>query len=284
MPTAVIEVEPISGALGAEIGGVDLSQALGEDVFARVHAALLEHGVIFFRGQQLTPAAQIDFARHFGELDVHPIVNSMEGYPEVVRAWKPVGESASFGTGWHSDNSFFACPSLATVLYGVTVPPHGGDTLFASMEKAYEALSRPMRDWLDGMQAVHSAAIAYDPKTTGKEKYEGDAAISYRFSETIYEEVEHPIVRRHPDTGRPSLFVNQMFTQRIVGLNANESEAVLSLLYDHCTQPDFTCRFRWQQGSVAFWDNRSVQHYALDDYREFERLMLRVTIQGDRPR
>ena len=279
-----IQVMPLSGALGAEISGVDLSPSLEDAVFAQIQAALLDHSVIVLRDQQLTPEAQIAFSRRFGELDIHPIVNSMEGYPEVVRVLKPAGESASFGTGWHSDNSFFECPSLGTVLYGVTVPPYGGDTLFASMERAYDALSDTMKGWLDGMTAVHSAAIAYDPRTTGKEKYEGNAPITYRFSETIDDEVEHPIVRTHPETGRKSIFVNQMFTQRVVGLTNGESAAVLSFLYEHCTCPDFTCRLSWQPGSLTVWDNRCVQHYALDDYHEFERVMHRVTIRGDRPR
>ncbi len=277
-------MQPISGALGAEIGGVDLSQALDETTFEEIHAALLDHAVLFFRDQTLTPEALIDFSRRFGEPDIHPIVEAMDGYPEVVRNWKPAGESASFGTGWHSDNSFFECPSMATALFGITVPPHGGDTLFASMEGAYDALSEEVKTWLDGLVAVHSAAIAYDPKTTGEAKYRGEAAINYRFSETIYDEVEHPVIRRHPETGRRSIFVNQMFTQRLVGLNRNESDAMLAFLYEHCTRPDFTCRFRWRQGSLALWDNRCVQHYALDDYQQFERLMHRVTIQGDRPR
>jgi len=277
-----ITIHPVSGALGAEITGVDLS-SLNDADFETVHQALLNHEVIFVRDQQLTPTQLVAFASRFGELDVHPIVNAMDGHPEVVRAWKPAGESASFGTGWHSDNSFFECPSLGTVLYGVVIPQYGGDTLFASMGRAYEQLSDTMKAWLEGMTAVHSAAAAYDPKTTGKDKYEGKAAITYRFSETIYEEVEHPVARTHPETGRKSLFVNQMFTQRIVGLERAESAALLSFLYDHCSKLDFTCRFRWQPGSVAVWDNRCVQHYALDDYQEFERDMHRVTIQGDRP-
>ncbi len=284
METASLTVQPVSGALGAEVGGVDLARPLDDETLGEIRGALLDHAVVFFRDQELTPEALIEFARRFGELDVHPIVESMEGYPELVRAWKPAGESASFGTGWHSDNSFFERPSMGTVLWGMTIPPHGGDTLFASMEKAYDALSEELKSWLDGLSAVHSAAIAYDPKTTGEAKYRGEAAINYRFSETIYEEVEHPVVRRHPETGRLSIFVNQMFTQRLVGLNRTESDAILAFLFEHCTRPDVTCRFRWREGSLAFWDNRCVQHYALDDYQQFERLMHRVTIHGDRPR
>jgi taurine dioxygenase len=270
--------------MGAEITGVDLSKPLAEGAFETVRQALWDHGAIFFRDQTLPPHAQLAFARQFGELDVHPIVNGMEEHPELVRVWKPAGQSASFGVGWHSDNSFFPEPSLGSVLYGVTIPPYGGDTLYASMERAYEALSPTLKEFLGGLRAVHSASRAYDPAVTGTAKYEGNAPISYRYSDSIHDEVEHPVVRTHPETGRRSLYVNAMFTTRIVGLAPAESDALLGFLYEHAARPDFTCRFRWSPGAVAVWDNRCVQHYAMDDYRDFERLMFRVTIRGDRPR
>ncbi len=278
-----IEVRPVSGALGAEIGGVDLAKPLEAPVFAEIHRAFLEHAVVFFRSQDLSPEAQVAFARRFGPLDVHPIVNAMQGHPEVLRVLKPAGEPASFGTGWHSDNSFFEKPSLASMLYALRVPPYGGDTLFAAMEKAYDALSNPMKRLLEGLVAVHSASGAYDPAVTGEAKYQGEAPITYRHSEVLHQEVEHPVIRTHPETGRRSIYVNQMFTQRIRGVRESESDALLAFLYDHCARPEFGCRFRWEAGSTALWDNRCVQHYALDDYREFERLMHRVTISGDRP-
>jgi taurine dioxygenase len=278
-----LEARPLAGALGAEISGMDLSKPLDSGVFDEIHAALLRHGVVFFRDQRLTREAQLDFARRFGEPDVHPIANGMEEYPELIRVLKPAGEAAFFGTSWHSDNSFLEKPSALTILYGERVPPVGGDTLFASMEKAHDALSEPMRVFLRPLVAVHSAARAYDPRTTGEAKYRGETAITYTFSDSIYEEVEHPVVRTHPETGRRSLYVNPMFTQRIVGLAPHESEALLAMLHAHATRPDFTCRFRWESGSVAVWDNRCVQHYAIDDYRDFERVMYRVTIQGTRP-
>jgi len=207
----------------------------------------------------------------------------MQEHPEVIRVLKPAGEEAFFGTSWHTDNSFFERPSALTILYGEEVPPYGGDTVFASMQAAYESLSQPMQAFLEPLLAVHGAASAYDPRTTGDAKYRGEAAITYTYSDAIYDEVEHPVVRTHPETGRRSLYVNPMFTQRIVGLAPNESEAVLDMIHAHATRPDFTCRFRWEPGSVAIWDNRCVQHYAVDDYRDFERVMYRVTIQGDRP-
>ncbi len=284
MDAPALQVHPVSGALGAEISGVDLAKPLDDATFEAIHRAFLEHGAIFFRDQELRPDAQLEFARRFGELDVHPIVDGLEDHPELVRVFKPAGASASFGVGWHSDNSFFDEPSLGSVLYGVTIPPYGGDTLYASMERAYDALSPTLREMLAPLRAVHSAAKAYDPAVTGSSKYEGEGPITYRMSEAVYQTAEHPVVRTHPETGRPSLYVNAMFTDHIVGLERAESDALLGFLYEHCTRPDFSCRFRWSPGSVAVWDNRCVQHYAMDDYREFDRLMYRVTVRGDRPR
>ena len=278
-----IQERPLSGVLGAEVEGVDLSAPLADDMFARVRESLLRNGVICLRDQKLSREGQIQFARRFGECDIHPIANAMEGHPEMIRVLKPAGEPAYFGTSWHSDNSFFEKPSAITILYAETVPPRGGDTLFASMEKAYETLSPPMKQFLAPLTAAHCAARGYDPRTTGEAKYRGETAISYRYSESIYDEVEHPVVRTHPETGRKSLYVNAMFTERIVGLEAHESQALLPMLYQHCTRPEFTCRVQWRPGTVTIWDNRSVQHYALDDYQQFERVLYRVTIRGTRP-
>jgi len=202
----------------------------------------------------------------------------------MLRVHKPVGERAFFGTSWHTDNTFFAKPSAVTLLYGVTIPPIGGDTLFASCEAAWERLSPPLQSMLRGLRAVHSAGRAYDPATTGTAKYEGRAAINYRYSDAIYDEVEHPVVRTHPQTGRQGLFVNPMFTERIAGLSSDESRAILDLLYAHSVRPEFTCRVRWTPGTLTLWDNRCTQHYALDDYPDHERLMFRVTVGGDEPR
>ena len=183
MTASRIETRPISGALGAEVVGVDLTGPLDDVTFGAVRRAFADFGVLCFREQHITPEQQVAFARRFGALDVHPIVNGTADIPELVRVLKPAGESACFGVGWHSDNSFFEKPSLGSVLYGVTIPPYGGDTLYASMEKAYASLSEPMQGFLDGMMAVHSASRAYDPKTTGEHKYRGEAPITYRFDE-----------------------------------------------------------------------------------------------------
>jgi len=270
--------------LGAEVLGIDLSRPLADDVFGEIHQAFLDHAVLAFRDQELERDAQLAFARRFGEPEVHPIVDGTEAHPEVIRVLKPAGDSASFGTGWHTDNTFFEKPSLCTVLYGATIPPYGGDTLFASTERAFEALSPTFQALLTGLRAVHSASRAYDPTVTGEEKYRGDAPLRYRYSDAVTAEVEHPVVRTHPDTGRRAIFVNPMFTQRISGMREEESRALLGFLFEHCARPDFGCRVRWEAGSLVMWDNRCVWHYAMDDYQQFERLMYRVTIAGDRPR
>ncbi len=278
-----IDVRPLTGHLGAQIDGIDLGTSLDDTAFAALRTALWDHGVLVLRDQQLGHREHLALARRFGEPEIHPIAIGMDEHPEILRVYKPKGESACFGAGWHTDNTFFERPSLVTVLYGVTVPTHGGDTLFASTVRAAETLSEPMKAFLSGLQAVHSASSAYDPAVTGEAKYKGEAAINYRYSEVIHEEVVHPVIRTIPETGRKSLFVNPMFTQRIEGLEADESRALLDFLYAHTVTPDFTCRIRWEPGTVVMWDNRVTQHYAVNDYQEFERLMFRVTIQGERP-
>ena len=278
-----IDVHPLAGSLGAELSGVDVGAVLDDATLREIRDAVLRYGVLVLREQKLTREAQLAFARRLGTPEVHPIANGMAEHPEVIRVLKPAGERAFFGTSWHTDNSFFERPTSFTILYGETVPPVGGDTIYASMELAYETLSAPMKALLDPLVAVHSASRAYDPRTTGDAKYNGEAPITYTYSDAIYDEVEHPVVCTHPETGRKSLYVNAMFTQRIVGLASHESDALLAMLYAHVARPEFSCRLRWAPGSLALWDNRSVQHYAIDDYADFERVMYRVTLAGTRP-
>ena len=281
--TTDLQIRGLSGALGAEIRGLDLDAPLSDSREDALLEAFYRYGVLCLRDQKLGHESQIRLARIFGEPDVHPIAKGLEAHPEIIRVLKPAGEQAFFGTAWHTDNSFFEQPSAVTVLYGVQVPPVGGDTVYASMERAWLSLSEPMKRFLEPLRAVHSARTAYDPRTTGDAKYRGEAAIEYTYSDAIYEEVEHPVVRTHPVTGRKSLYVNEMFTQRIVGLSDPESSALLAMLFDVATRPDNTCRLRWEEGTVAIWDNRWLQHYAIDDYAEHERLMFRVTVGGERP-
>ena len=274
-------IQPLTGACGAEISGVKLNDLSNEE-FSGIHNALVNHGALFFRNQVITLDEQVAFGRRFGPLEVHPIVDGMSDAPEITRVLKPAGESASFGTGWHTDNSFFAEPSMGSVLYGKTIPPFGGDTLFANQYLAYERLSDRMKEMLDGLNAVHSASRAYTTEST-KDKYAKDAAITYTWDDSIMDEVIHPVVRTHPVTGRKALYVNDMFTLRFEGMSEAESQPLLSFLCQHATKPEFCCRFRWTENTIAIWDNRCMQHYAVDDYKDYERLMFRVTIEGDRP-
>jgi len=277
------EIRGLAGALGAELRGLDLARPLAASARAALDDALHRYGVLCIRDQALDADRLLAFARTLGEPDVHPIAKGMPDHPELIRVLKPAGERAFFGTSWHTDNSFFERPSALTLLYAEKVPPVGGDTVFASMERAWQSLSEPLRRFLEPLAAVHSASSAYDPKTTGEAKYRGETAIQYRYSERIYDEVVHPVMRTHPVTGRRSLYVNPMFTQRIVGLSKPESASLLALLHDLSTRPEHTCRIQWAEGTLAIWDNRWLQHYAIDDYADHERIMLRATIAGDRP-
>lgn len=278
-----ITVRPMAGALGAELAGVDVAEELDDATLAALRTAILDHGVVVLRDQKLSREAQLAFARRLGTPEVHPIANGMAEHPEIIRVLKPAGENAFFGTSWHTDNSFFEKPTSFTILYGETVPEVGGDTIYASMERAWATLSAPMQRFLEPLQAVHCAGRAYDPRTTGTAKYEGKAPITYTYSDEIWNEVLHPVVRTHPETGRKSLYVNPMFTQRIAGLERHESDAILALLHAHAARIELQCRLRWTPGSLAIWDNRSVQHYAIDDYADSLRVMYRVTLEGTKP-
>jgi taurine dioxygenase len=278
--TRTIDIQPIAGALGAEIHGVDLTRELTNSEFDAVHRAFLDHHVIFFRDQaNLSPDQQKAFARRFGSLNVHPYVKGMSGHPELLEIIKEPEERTNFGGGWHSDMSFLEEPALGSVLYGIEIPPFGGDTLFANQIAAFEALSKGMQDMLSGLTAIHSASREY-----GTEGYSAKARSSMQASQAPdAPEFEHPVVRTHPETGRRGLYVNPAFTLRFSGMTRRESRPLLNFLFDHSREERFTCRFRWQANSVAFWDNRCVWHYALNDYAGHRRHMRRATINGDRP-
>lgn len=275
-----IEIKRVAGALGAEITGIDLSENLSNEVFSDVHQAFLDHQVIFFRDQKVTPEQQKAFGRRFGSLNVHPYVKGMDDHPEVMEIIKEPEDKINFGGGWHSDMSFQEKPALGSVLYGLEVPEFGGDTLFASQYAAYDALSDAMKDLLDGLYAVHTAEREYSAQGNSAQKRESMAIEQAGNDVPAY---EHPVVRTHPETGRKALYVNGAFTMRFKGMSKRESRPLLEFLVDHCAQEQFTCRFRWQNGSIAFWDNRCVQHFALNDYHGQRRHMRRVTINGDKP-
>lgn len=265
-----IQANPLTPTIGAEITGIDLSIPLSDQQFHEIHHAFTQHLVIFFREQNLTTEQHKTFGRRFGELHVHP-VSQMPGHPEILEIKADENSTWIAGEVWHSDVTCLAEPPLGSILYISEVPENGGgDTLFSNMYRAYELLSDPMRNFLDGKMAVHEGAQVF----VGRQG--NDAGKEYPVS-------EHPIIRTHPVSGRKSLFVNRNFTTRIVGLNKNESDAVLQMLYQHMERDDLKCRFKWRPGSIAFWDNRCTQHQAMWDYFPQKRYGQRVTIAGDRP-
>jgi taurine dioxygenase len=268
-----IDIVKVTPHCGAEVRGIDLSQPLDDAAAGALGRALSEHCVLFFRDQSLTPEQQKSLGRRFGSLHLHPAFpDILEGHPEIMVIRADENTKRIAGEDWHSDVSCDAEPPLGSILYMQEVPPVGGDTLFASMYAAYEALSAPMRQFLTGLTALH------DGEATYRGRYEG-----MKNADKPYPATEHPVVRTHPLSGRPALFVNRIFTKRIVQLAERESDALLAMLFQHIEIPEFQCRFQWAPGSVAFWDNRCTQHHALWDYYPHRRRGLRVTIQGERP-
>ena len=271
-----IEVRPLTATVGAEIVGVDLRQPLDSGTVRSIESALLEHGVIFFRGQDIDAAQQKRFARHFGEISIPPFAPRYGADPEfiVLDQLSPKGEGAD---AWHSDNTFMQEPPMGSILKAVQLPSVGGDTCFASMFAAYEALSEPIRRLIDGLEAVHDLT-----KPLQKAIAAGHSTADLAELQAKWPPVRHPVVRTHPVSGRKALFVNANSTTQLLGLTERESDLLLPFLIDHARDPLFQCRFRWDTNSIAFWDNRSVQHYAVPDYGE-RRIMHRVTLAGDRP-
>ncbi len=272
MTYASIQVEKLTPNAGAEIRGADLSQPLDERTFKEIHAALIDNGVIFFRDQHLTPAQQKAFGRLFGELHMHPAApKEVPEHPEILVIHADENSKHVAGENWHSDVSCDLEPPMGSILYMHELPPVGGDTLFASMYAAYEALSEPMKRFLEPLTAMHE----------GEHVYRGRYGVDDRGK--VFPKAEHPVIRTHPVSGRKALYVNGGFTTRIKQLPRPESDAVLQFLYRHVETPEFHCRFRWQVNSVAFWDNRCMQHHAMWDYYPQRRHGHRVTIKGDKP-
>jgi len=269
-----IAVRRLTRHIGAEITGIDLGRGWDEPAFARIHQALMDHGVVFLRDQTLDIDQQLAFASRFGTPAYSKKLPMYDERHETVSLLENDGSRIAVGARWHTDNTDWREPPMGALLFCEVAPSVGGDTVFASMYAAYEALSPRMQSILDGMRALHDNSLVQ--KTyggTGTLRTEGTA---------VGAPVEHPIVRTHPVTGRKALFVNAVYTRRIVGLSEAESDALLGMVYRHLERPEFQCRFRWQADSLAIWDNRCVQHYAVDDYQELRR-MRRVQILGDRP-
>ncbi|SJZ53453.1 taurine dioxygenase [Enhydrobacter aerosaccus] len=271
-----IEVRPVAGALGAEIFGVDMARDLEDEVVGEVRQALLDHLVIFLRDQKVTPQQQLAFARRFGEPVEYPQLKGLPEAPMITPVVKLEHERHNFGGIWHADTTYMERPPMGTMLLAREVPPYGGDTMFANQYLAYESLSDGLKQTLEGLIGVSSSAKAEVTKTREDRMKEAGAELKVLTA-------EHPIVRTHPETGRKALFTSDAHTACIKGWTEKESAPLLRFLWEQQTKPEFTCRFRWQVGSVAFWDNRCTMHNPINDYHGFRRVMHRVTLAGDRP-
>ncbi|MCU1716702.1 taurine dioxygenase [Pseudomonas sp. 5P_3.1_Bac2] len=275
-----IQITQLSTALGAQIDGIDISQPLTSEQQQLIAQALLKHQVLFFRNQPITPPQQASFARQFGDLHIHPLYPNIPEQPEVLvldTAETDVRDNAI----WHTDVTFLEQPAMGAVLAAKLLPEFGGDTLWASSSAAFEALSKPLQQLLDGLSATHDFTRSFPLVRFGNTP---DALERYHEVQRKHPPLSHPVVRTHPVTGRKGLFVNEGFTTRINELEEHESTALLNFLFAHSTRPEFTVRWRWQANDIAFWDNRITQHYAVDDYRPNRRVMHRATILGDTPR
>ena len=266
----------IAGALGAEIEGVDLRGPLSKDLVAGIRAAWLEHLVVFFRGQDLTLAQYMAFAEKLGEPVEYPMVQGLEGYPKIIEVKKLEHERVNFGGIWHTDTAYLERPPMASMLLAREIPPFGGDTLFANMYLAFDSLSEGLKRLLSGLKAVNSSEKA-DASKTREDRIKGSEKEKKTFL------AEHPVVRTHPETGKKALYVNVGHTVRFAGWTEQESAPLLNYLFQHQIRPEFTCRFSWQPGSIALWDNRCAQHNPVNDYHGYRRVMHRITLAGDRP-
>ena len=278
MAAEAIAVAPVAGAIGAEISGIDLAQELSDGSVAAIRQALLDHLVVFFRDQELTPRQIMAFARRFGEPVTYPFVKGLDDFPEITPILKREGDRSNFGGLWHSDTTYQEVPPMGTILYGIEIPPYGGDTEFANQYLAYETLSAPLRGFLDRLKAVNVSGKGATQKTRDEMMKQAPAGLKGdELSAT------HPVVRTHPETGRKALYVNLAHTTHFEGMTEEESQPILDFLFRHQVKAEFTCRFRWAPGSVAFWDNRCTQHNPINDYHGHRRLMHRVTLAGSVP-
>jgi taurine dioxygenase len=276
MRNARFDIRPSSPVVGAEILGVDLSRPLTPEETGELREALNEHGVIFFRDQELTPEQHIAFAERFAPINVNRFFRSAPGHPQIAEVRKEPDQTTNIGGGWHTDHSYDEAPALGSILLAREVPDHGGDTMFASMHHAYEALSDGLKRTLEGLRAVHSSRHVFGAAA----RYAKETAGRIGNSEHANQDAVHPVVVRHPETGRKTLYVNAAFTTHFEGWTEKESRPLLDYLYAHAAQPQFHMRFQWRKGSIAFWDNRATWHFAINDYHGERRLMHRITLEG----
>lgn len=279
MSNAPFTVRKLAGGIGAELGGIDLTRELSDDTIAAIRRAWLEHVVIFFRDQNLSSSAYLALAERFGQPMEYPFVKGIEGFPVITPVVKLEHERVNFGGVWHSDTTYLDEPPLGTFLLAREVPPYGGDTLFANQYLAYDALSDGLKRTLEGLIGVSSSAQADVSRT--REDRIADSG-TQRAKQTLT--AEHPVVRTHPETGRKALYVCVAHTVRFKGWSEAESAPLLRYLHQHQIKPEFICRFQWQPGSLALWDNRAALHYPINDYHGHRRVMHRITLKGDRPR
>ena len=274
-----LEVRRLAGAIGAEIHGVNLLETVSDEMITQIRRIWLQHGVVFFRDQPLDSAQYLAFARRFGDIVEYPFVKGLPDYPLIIPVLKLPHETQNFGGVWHTDTTYLAEPPIATMLIARELPPYGGDTLFSSNYAAYEALSPGLQETLRGLRAVNSSAKAAVTKTREDRLADGATAAARTALSS-----EHPVVRTHPETGRLALYVNPGHPTRFVGWTEEESEPLLKFLFEHQVRPEFTCRFSWQTGSIALWDNRCCLHNPVNDYHGHKRLLHRITLRGDIPK
>ncbi len=257
--------------VGAEILGVDL-RALTDGEFESIREAFIDHSVIFFRDQDLTPDDHIAFAHRWGDININRFFTPVDTHPQIAEVRKEPDQAVNIGGEWHTDHSYDQIPALGSILYAREVPPVGGDTLFAGQYAAFDALSDGMKDTLLNLWADHSSRHVFGQIAADNDRFHNADAAT--------QDSVHPVVIEHPLSGRPALYVNPDFTVRIHGWTNDESQSLLQWLYQHCTRPDFITRFSWRAGSMAMWDNRAVQHFAVNDYAGHRRLMHRITLEG----
>lgn len=274
----MMQFKRIAGALGAEISGVDLTQPLSAALTQDIRQVFLSHGVIFFRHQNLSSQQFMAFARAMGEPVEYPFVKGFTDFPHIIEVKKLAHEKVNFGGIWHSDTTYLETPPMGSMLLAREIPPYGGDTLFACQYTAYEALSDTMQRMLQGLQGISTSAKA-DVSKTREDRIQSDGMASAPASFSC----THPVVRTHPETGRKALFVNVAHTAGIEGLTEAESAPLLAFLFQHQVKPEFTCRWAWEPDAIAFWDNRCTQHNPINDYHGFQRILHRITLQGEKP-
>jgi taurine dioxygenase len=277
-----VNIQPLSGALGAEVKGVSL-KALDDAGWRRIHEAFLAYAVLAIRDQALAPDDMMRLGERFGEPCFYPFVTGIEGYPHIFEVVKEERETTNFGGNWHSDTTYLARPPAATLLYAMETPTHGGDTLFSNATAAYEALSEGMRRMLDGLVGVNSAGLKYGGGRSKMHRGIGGMKVHDTDDAEQYE-AEHPVVRTHPETGKKALYLSRSHTLRFRGMSEDESRPLVEWLQAHQTRPEFTCRVRWQPGTLTIWDNRCTQHCAVNDYHGQRRRMRRLTVGAQEPR